>query len=92
MATEEDKDRAVEKLESAGDNLQLLVAALDAARFLEDIPGDHRQKLRGNKRLCRFLFTLTLFSRQNTLSQTQARRGSGGGGRNRPDRRRCLTL
>ena len=61
MATQEDKYRAVEKLENAGDDLQLLSAAIDEARFLEDIPGDHRLFLKLNKHLYRL--PLTLFGR-----------------------------
>lgn len=47
MATETEKQAAVQKLDAAAGDLNLLAAALNAARFLEEIPGDHRQKFRG---------------------------------------------
>eukprot|EP00210_Caulerpa_lentillifera_P006798 g6497.t1 len=49
MATEEEKDAAVAKLAAAGTDLVLLSAALQGAKFLESIPGDHRQKFRAAK-------------------------------------------
>lgn len=54
MATTEEKDAAVAKLEAAGTDLSRLSAALNETKFLENIPGDHRQKFRGTFK--RFFF------------------------------------
>lgn len=52
MATEEEKEAAVAKLTAAGTDLGLLETALQEAKFLESIPGDHRQKFRGTPWHC----------------------------------------
>ena len=40
-------DQAVEALKAAGDSIPKLEAAIEAASFLDAIPGDDRQMLRG---------------------------------------------
>jgi|AntDeeMinimDraft_4_1070355.scaffolds.fasta_scaffold92197_1 hypothetical protein len=42
----------VMKLHAAGDDLEALQEAVEAASFLESVPGDFRQKLRGKRRAC----------------------------------------
>lgn len=42
-----DPERAVAQLHAAGDDIEALTEAIQAATFLKDTPGDARQKLRG---------------------------------------------
>lgn len=42
-------EATVNKLHAAGDDLEALVEAVDAASFLDSVPGDYRQKLRGRQ-------------------------------------------
>ncbi len=45
--TAQDTDAAVSALHAAGDDIEALVEAIEQASFLDDIPGEDRQKLRG---------------------------------------------
>ena len=42
-----DPEHAVAQLHAAGDDIEALTEAIQAATFLKDTPGDARQKLRG---------------------------------------------
>lgn len=42
-----DQKSAVEALVAAGNNVEALISAIEQASFLDAIPGEDRQKLRG---------------------------------------------
>lgn len=66
MATDVEKETAVAKLTAAGTDLGLLAQALQEAKFLEGIPGDHRQKFRGTPWHCTLKYSV--FSGESTIS------------------------
>jgi hypothetical protein len=50
-ASPADISAALASLHAAGDDLEALTEALERAAFLDGIPGDDRQKLRGGSRV-----------------------------------------